>query len=261
MQDSSRRAARLLERAQAGEADAVLAEVTAGLRTPGGDRAGMHFVRVVALIVRGDLRAVLDGVELMLRAADREGSPGWRACALATRAAERLRLGERDGDEHDVDAALRDLSAAETALLRETDPVAAVNARVGIAVGYLQLRLYELAGPQYEAAYELSAASPERNGNRAMWLSNLAEMHLHWALELYQVGEVAAAGQHTASAERFALRAAAESAGPEATTWRAPTGSTRPGRRWRSSGTRPRCWPAGSARRCSPSARRSGPWR
>ena len=51
MQDSSRRAARLLERAQAGEADTVLAEVTAGLRTPGGDLACMHFVRVVALIV------------------------------------------------------------------------------------------------------------------------------------------------------------------------------------------------------------------
>ena len=220
MQDSSRRAARLLERAQAGEADTVLAEVTAGLRTPGGDLACMHFVRVVALIVRGDLRAVLDAVELMLRAADREGSPGWRACALATRASERLRLGEEDGDEYDVDAALRDLSAAETALLREIDPVAAVNARVGIAVGYLQLRLYELAGPQYEAAYEISAASREQNGNRSMWLSNLAEMHLHWALELYQVGEVAAAEEHTATAEQFALRSAAQSSGAEADTWR-----------------------------------------
>ncbi|WP_433360317.1 diguanylate cyclase domain-containing protein [Actinoplanes sp. CA-142083] len=220
MQDPSRHAARLLERAQAGEADAVLTEVTAGLGAPGGDLACLHFVRVVALIVQGDLRAALAAVEIMLRAAEREGSNGWVACALATRASERLRLGEEDIAEYDVDSALRDLSAAEAALRGGFDPVAAVNARVGIAVGYLQLRLYELAGPQYEAAYAISAADAEQNGNRAMWLFNLAEMHLHWALELYQVGQVTEAEDHTADAERFALRAVAEASGSSADTWR-----------------------------------------
>jgi diguanylate cyclase (GGDEF)-like protein len=220
MQDPSRRAARLLERAQAGEADAVLAEVTAELGTPGGDLACLHFVRVVALIVRGELRGALDAVEVMLRAAERERSDGWVACALATRASERLRLGEEDIAEYDVDAALRDLSAAEAALRGGFDPVAAVNARVAIAVGYLQLRLYELAGPQYEAAYAISAADPDQNGNRAMWLFDLAEMHLHWALELYQVDQVAEAEEHTAIAEQFALQAAAEASGASADTWR-----------------------------------------
>ncbi|GAA2615030.1 GGDEF domain-containing protein [Paractinoplanes durhamensis] len=220
MQEASRQAARLLERAQAGEADAVLTEVEAILRAPGGELACMHFVRVVVFIVRGDLRAVLDAVELMVRAAEREGSSGWLACALSTRASERMRLGEEDGAEYDVDAALRDLTAAETQLVDEPDPVAAVNARIGIAVGYQTLRLYELAGPQFEAAYEISAADPAQNGNRAMWLTNLGEMHLLWALELYQVNESDAAEEHTAIAEGFALRAAAEVAGDDADAWR-----------------------------------------
>jgi len=220
VQDTTRWVARLLERAQAGEGEAVLAEAEEHLRAPGGDRAGMHFVRVVALIVRGDLRAVLAAVELMLRAAVRERSAGWRSCALATRASERLRLGEEDGAEYDVDAALRDLTAAETHLSGETDTVAAVNARIAIAVGYLQLRLYELAGPQYEAAYEISAADPEQNGNRAMWLTNLAELHLHWALELYQVNAEADAEKHTARAEQYARQAADEASGDDADAWR-----------------------------------------
>jgi diguanylate cyclase (GGDEF)-like protein len=220
VQDSTRRVARLLERAQAGEDAEVLAEAETSLRSPGGDQAGMHFVRVVALIVRGELRAALAALEPMLHAAERDHNPGWRACALATRASQRLRLGEEDGTEYDVDAALRDLTAAETQLARETDPVAAVNARVAVAVGYLQLRLYELAGPQYDAAYEISAADPEHNGNRAMWLTNLGELHLHWALELYQVGAEPDAEKHTARAETYARQAADEASGSEAGAWR-----------------------------------------
>ncbi|GIF20309.1 diguanylate cyclase (GGDEF)-like protein [Actinoplanes tereljensis] len=220
MRGASRRAARLLERAQAGEADAVMAEVGDIMRKPGGDLACMHFVRVAVRIVQGDLRAALAVVETMLRAAEREGGNGWVACALATRAMVRMRLSEEDSTAYDVDAALRDLTAAETRLTDEPDPVAAVNARVGIAVGYQQLRLYELAGPQFEAAYEISAADPEQNGNRAMWLSNLGEMHLHWALELYQIGDVGSAEQHTLVAEGFAQRAADEAQGDDAGAFR-----------------------------------------
>jgi diguanylate cyclase (GGDEF)-like protein len=215
---------RLLERAQTGEAAAVLAEAEEILRAETGDLAdgpaAIHFVRAVCYISMGDLRAVLAAVELMLRAAEREQSPGWRACALATRASERVRLGFQDGDEYDVDAPLRDLTAAAAIVVGDADPVAAVNARVGIAVGYYYLRLYELAVPHYEAAYEISAASPDANGNRAMWLFNLAEVHLHWALELYQVGRPAEAEKHTALAEGIAERAAAEASGEDADAWR-----------------------------------------
>jgi len=84
MQEASRRAARLLERAQAGEADAVLTEVESILRSPGGDLAAMHFVRAVVFIVRGDLRTALAAVNVMLRAAERERSNGWIANTSGT---------------------------------------------------------------------------------------------------------------------------------------------------------------------------------
>lgn len=112
---------------------------------------------------------------------------------------------------------LHDLVTAEIIAVEEAEPVAAVNARVAVAIGYFELRLYEMVGPQYDAAYEMS---PPGNGNRAMWLFNQAELHLFWALELYQVGEVADAEAHTAAAEGYATRAAEEAAGPDAAAWR-----------------------------------------
>jgi diguanylate cyclase (GGDEF)-like protein len=225
MGDVTRRAVRLLEEAQTGGAADALVTAEAYLRAPTGDLAdgpaAMHFVRVVAHIVLGDLRAALAAVDLMLQAAERDGNVGWRACALATRASERLRLGESDIVEYDVDAALRDLAEAETALAAgEPDAVAAVNARIGVAVGYRQLSLYELVGPQFLAAYEISRQDPEQNGNRSMWLGNLANLHLEWALELYQVGLGKEAEEHTAQAESWAVRAADEASGPDARTWR-----------------------------------------
>ena len=165
MDDVGRRAARLLEEAQAGRAEDVLTRVEALLREPTGDLADgaapLHFVRVVSLIMMDQLRACLAATDLMLRAAERDGSVGWRACALATRASEGLRLGDLDIAEHDVDAALRDLIAAEALLaLGDGDRIAAINARVGVGMGYRMLRLYELVGPQYQAAYELSTSDP-----------------------------------------------------------------------------------------------------
>jgi diguanylate cyclase (GGDEF)-like protein len=225
MSDVTRRAARLLEEAQTGAAEPARATAEATLRLRTGDLvdgpAAMHFVRVVAFIVLGDLRAALAAVDLMLLAAERDDNVGWRACALATRASERLRLGESDIAEYDIEAALHDLAEAEVALAAgEPDSVAAVNARVGIAVGYRQLRLYELVGPQFQAAYEISTGDPEQNGNRSMWLGNLASLHLEWALELYQVGLGEEAEKHTAEAEAYALRSADEACGPDAGAWR-----------------------------------------
>ncbi|GAA0798635.1 GGDEF domain-containing protein [Spirilliplanes yamanashiensis] len=225
MDEVSRRAARMLSAAQTGGAarmlplaESILEERTGALAD---GPAAMHFVRAVALIMLGDLRAAIAAAGLMLAAAEREGSAGWRSCALATRASERIKLGERDVSGHDGEAALRDLVAAEAALTDdEPDAVAAVNARVGIAVGYNQLRLYELVGPQFEEAYRISAADPELSAGKAMWLGNLADLHLRWALELYQIGEVARAERHTAQAEVWALQAATEACGPDAGTWR-----------------------------------------
>ncbi|MCU7727299.1 GGDEF domain-containing protein [Actinoplanes sp. KI2] len=209
MSDITRQVARLLERAQTGHAREALAEAERVLR--GGDHAGMHYVRAIALVNLGE--NPIPALDLMARVAECEGSPGWHACALATRASIELRTGDTD----DPDGVLHDLVTAEIGAVEETEPIAAVNARVGVAIGYFELRLYELVGPLYDAAYEMS---PPGSGNRAMWLCNQAELHLFWALELYQIGEGAAAEAHTAEAERYALRAVEEADGPDAAAWR-----------------------------------------
>ncbi|WP_239164204.1 GGDEF domain-containing protein [Actinoplanes palleronii] len=224
MRETTQHAVRLLERAQTGDAIAALAEAEAVLRSVTGDLADgpacMHFVRVVAHIAQGEPLAAIAAAEPMLRAARREGSAGWQACALASRAWQRLRLGETDTAEHDVAGVLRDLVAAGILAAGEPDPVAAVNSRVAIAIGWYELRLYELVVPQFRSAYEMSFADGEQNGNRAMWLLNLTETHLRWALELYQINRVAEAESHTAEAERYATQAAREVSGDDAGSWR-----------------------------------------
>jgi diguanylate cyclase (GGDEF)-like protein len=208
----------LLERAQAGDALEVRA-VAADLLAAD-PSAAHHFVNVVTYIAEADPAGSLAALEPMLAAAVLEGSRGWQACALGSRAAERLKLGASDPAAYDVDASLRDLVAAERLTGGEPDPVAAVNAAVAIAIGWYELRLYELVEPQFRAAHAMSTAHREQNGNCSMWLFNLAELHLRWALELYQVGQIDPAEEHTTEAERYALQAAAEVSGPDACTWR-----------------------------------------
>lgn len=187
--------ARLLERAQCGEHDEALLLAEEALREPTGDladgAAGMHFVRFVAQVVQGRTSEALAAVDHMLQAADREGNQGWRSCALSGRAWQHLMLGEHLA-EREVDAVLQDLIDAGIALAPGVeDGVIAENAHTGVALGYHQLRLYELALPQYEAAYAVSAQDGRQAGNKAMWQSNIATLHLEWALELYRVRQPA----------------------------------------------------------------------
>jgi diguanylate cyclase (GGDEF)-like protein len=216
--------ARLLERAQCGEHDLALrvaeAELARATGELAGGPAGMHFVRVVALGVLGQTDDALLAVDLMLAAAEREGSAGWRSCALSARAWQRLMLGERAA-ELESSVVLQDLVDAELLLEHLVeDSVVAENAHTGVALGYHQLRLYELAQPQYEAAYAVSARDGRQANNRTMWQSNLASLHLEWALELYRVGHVAAAEQHTRTAGAHAALAVEMAQGPDAERWR-----------------------------------------
>ena len=128
-------------------------------------------------------------------------------------------------DEHaadlEVDAVLQDLVDAEIALaLGVEDSVIAENAHTGVALGYHNLRLYELALPRYEAAYAVSAQDGRQAGNQAMWQCNLATLHLEWALELYRVRQVAEAEQHSLTAGSHAALAAEKAFGPDAENWR-----------------------------------------
>jgi diguanylate cyclase (GGDEF)-like protein len=216
--------ARLLERAQCGEHDEALRLSERALREPTGDladgAAGMHFVRFVALVVQGRSSEAIVAIDLMLASAEREGSQGWRSCALSGRAYQRLMIGEQLAA-HDVHVVLQDLVDAEMALARGVeDCVIAENAHTGVALGYHQLRLYELALPQYEAAYAVSPQDGRQTGNRAMWQSNIATLHLEWALELYRVGQVAEAEAHSLAAGAHAALAVEQAAGPDAERWR-----------------------------------------
>jgi diguanylate cyclase (GGDEF)-like protein len=216
--------ARLLERAQCGEHDEALRLSELALRAPTGDLAGgpagMHFVRSVALDVQGHTLEALAAIDLMLQSAVREGSRGWRSCALSFRAWQRLMLDEHAAD-LEVDAVLQDLVDAEIALGDGVeDSVIAENAHTGVGLGYHHLRLYELALPHYEAAYAVSAQDGRQAGNQAMWQCNLATLHLEWALELYRVRLVSEAEQHSLAAGRHAALAAEKAFGPDAERWR-----------------------------------------
>ncbi|MDQ1538926.1 MAG: hypothetical protein QOE58_3319 [Actinomycetota bacterium] len=216
--------ARLLERAQCGDHAEVLLLAEKALREPTGDLAdgepGMHFVRWVAMCVFGHSDLALAAINLMLTSALREGSQGWRSCALSSRAHQLLRA-DSGLSEHDVEAALQDLIDAEMALaLGVEDSVIAENAHTGVALGYHQLRLYELALPQYEAAYAISAQDGREAANRTMWQANIATMHLQWALELSRVGRVGEAQQHSQTAGVHAMLAFEQACGPEAELWR-----------------------------------------
>jgi diguanylate cyclase (GGDEF)-like protein len=216
--------ARLLERAQNGEHDEVLRLAEKTLRERTGDLAdgdaGMHFVRAIALRVLGRSSEAMSAIDLMLQAADREGSQGWRSCALSGRAYQRLLMGDQLA-QHAVEAVLQDLVDAELALARGVeDTVIAEHAHTGVALGYNELRLYELALPQYEAAYAVSAQDGRQSGHASMWQSNIATLHLEWALELYRVGQVAEAEQHSLAAAAHAALAVEEASGPDAEQWR-----------------------------------------
>jgi diguanylate cyclase (GGDEF)-like protein len=176
--------------------------------------AGLHFVRAVAFYAVNNYRAALAASNLMLAAADREGDVGWRSNALSFRAGQRIMLGNSNLAEYDIDAVLHDLAAAEAALaVGVADRSVSSNAHIGIGIGYNRLRLYELAEPHYTAAYELSCHDGDPDSAvPTICQTNLAEMHLEWALELYRIGEVAEAEKHSLIAESHALQAGRDAA-------------------------------------------------
>ena len=218
----------LVELAQLGQAQEVLHTVERRLTELGGGTtqigpAALHFARSVALMYDDDV-AALAAVEDMLRAAVRENSQGWGACALAMRATQKQVLGEQDAVLYDVNAVLADLTAAEAALDLSTDGGHIDSrAHVAIANGYAPLRLYELAVPHQEAAYRISlaAAGPE-DAAPSMWLLNLTILNLEWALELYRVGLDSEATQHSARAHEHATAALDRLSGHAVAGWKPP---------------------------------------
>lgn len=211
--------ARQLERAQAGAHADVLQQTERELRLATGDLAdgpaGLHFVRAVSLVRCGRPDDALTACDLMLAAAMREGEHGWLSCAYSMHAIQLIELEAREPGRHDPEAGLRGLVAADVALdLAGDDAVQRCNAHANLGAGYEILRLYELAGPHYEAAHTESLRVPDGGANPVLWSANLAMLHLQWALELYRVGMVEEAERHSARAAE-----AAEVAVSEAREW------------------------------------------
>ena len=206
-EDLIREVAPLVEAANRGEADEVLPTIERRLVELGGGvmrkaPAAMHFAHGVALLMNDDAAAALGATDDMLHAAQRDGAEGWRACALAMRAAFQIMRAQDNPSEYDLDSVLADLAAAEVALDRSKEGgYVAECGHSAIFVSYFSLRLYELALPHAEAAYEISIALVDReDAGPISELLNIATLHLQWALELIRVELAAEAREHRARA-------------------------------------------------------------
>jgi diguanylate cyclase (GGDEF)-like protein len=200
-------AAQVMTLAQDGDAETALDLAHATLRgagnAPAADRAALWYAVAVAHHAEGDHEAQALAADRCLDIARGADDRGWQSNALSIRAMAHLRADR-------VEPALLDLARAEAALLGVEDDALACWAHTGLGYGYLELRLYELARPHFEAAVDLDASPIPLADARAIDLLNLAELHVRWADELEralphdsaedEADELRAAGHDIASA-------------------------------------------------------------
>src|SRR4051812_12099726 len=114
-----------ITRAQAGEAREVVEETEAILRAATGDLVDgpplIHFARAIALMRLEDEVAGIAACDLMVAAADREGLPGERSCALSLRSNLQRILVDKHVPGFDNEGVLHDLVQAENALAQPVD--------------------------------------------------------------------------------------------------------------------------------------------
>ncbi len=206
--------AQLIELAQTGGAQAALERADLLLQSgdvDGYSRAGLHYARVIAFAVAGDHDGMLDACAEALHVARTEQHAMWTAAVLGLRAGEQVGPAGPDMSSYDMDEVLTDLATAEVALesAGAVDAFVAGHAHTNIANAYQKLRLYELALPHYERAYDVSVGTCAGavSAEPVMWLSNLAMCHLDWVLELYAVARVEEAEAHSVEAGRYATQA------------------------------------------------------
>ncbi|HET6653381.1 MAG TPA: GGDEF domain-containing protein [Nocardioides sp.] len=203
----SHAAAQVMTLAQDGDVEGALGLAHATLRDAGSasaaERAALWYALAVAHHADGDYEAQALAADRCLDIARGADDHGWQSNALSIRAMAHLRADR-------VEPALLDLARAEAALLGIEDDALACWAHTGLGYGYLELRLYELARPHFEAAVDLDASPIPLNEARAIDLLNLAELHVRWADELEralphdsaedEADELRAAGHDIASA-------------------------------------------------------------
>jgi diguanylate cyclase (GGDEF)-like protein len=177
-------AARVMSLAQDGHTDDAIALSQAALEEAASssalEQAGLWYAIAVIGHVRGDGPAQIAASDRCLDLAEAAGEPGWAANALSMRAMAQARSGA-------VEPALIDLARSEVALAACDDPALRNWAHTGLGYCYLELRLYELAQPHFEAAVRIPASPIPLVEATTIDLMNLAEMYLRWADELERV--------------------------------------------------------------------------
>lgn len=205
---------RLLRLAQTGHREQALVQADDQLRVR--ESPGLLYARAVALHSVGDHDGAAVTAERILVLAAGEVMPapsavdemaGWRSIALPFRAWQRLLLRENSSQTFDLESILHDLTQAEAMLDKEvSDRFILATAHTCLGNGYHELRLYELAAPNYEAAFYAATAHPGHVvADRAVASQlNLATMHLNWSVELERVRDSVGAHEKSAIAARHA---------------------------------------------------------
>ncbi len=180
----SKTAARVMSLAQDGHTDAAVTLARSAVAqagdAPAHEQAGLWYAIAVTEHVRGDGPAQIAASDRCLELAEQAGDRGWAANALSMRAMAQARDGA-------VEPALLDLARSEVALAACDDDALRCWAHTGLGYCYLELRLYELAQPHFEAAVRLAASPIPLAEATTIDLMNLAELHLRWADDLERV--------------------------------------------------------------------------
>lgn len=177
-------AARVMSLAQDGHTDDAVALSERALEqardATAQELAGLWYAIAVTHHVRGDGRAQVAASDRCLTLAEQAGDAGWTANALTMRAMAQAREGA-------VEPALLDLARAEVSLAACDDLGLRNWAYTGLGYCYLELRLYELAQPHFEAAVRVPADPIPLAESSTIDLMNLSELYLRWADELERV--------------------------------------------------------------------------
>ncbi len=216
MDDSLAEVMRLLALAQTGNREQALELVDEVLSVA--ESPGMLYARAVTVHSIGDHEAAAEAAERMLAitAAPGQGEvTGWRSIALAFRAWQNLLLPKSGAPGADLESIMHDLVHAEAMLSSDvSDAFGLATAHTCLGNAYHELRLYELARPNFEAAFAVATAdSAAVVVDRAVASQlNLATMHLNWSVELHRIRDSegaqekgAVAAKHAALAREYAV--------------------------------------------------------
>lgn len=216
MDDKHADVIRLLRLAQTGQREQALAQADEqlGIRCS----PGMLYARAVALHSVGDHQGAADTAQRILEFDAEVGTEssvqtelsGWSSIALPFRAWQRLLLRETRSHPFDLESILQDLAQAEAMLSRQdSDGFVLATAHTCLGNGYHELRLYEVAAPNFEAAFAAAIAQPDEVVvDRAVASQlNLATMHLNWSVELNRIRDSAGAHEKSVIAARHAALA------------------------------------------------------